>query len=259
LIFVYGGSTTYDITVTQGKTWVERLQADLHGKYTILNFGVPGYSTTEHLIQTTFYQGIAGKKPVCAVYYIGWNDIHNAHTDLDDAYAKFHLPLQAVRAPDLYLAKYSPFVRLVNELAKRRFDSLPPQPRLDAMGSPIAGTDARLERIYVDHVSTLKSINEGRGIRTIFIGQILNREFFKGDRIPGDWTPLVRYEDMWPIQDRFNHLLKNTVESGSPSRYIDAGIENFRASDFTDEGHFSAAGSEKFASLVSEQVSAYCQ
>lgn len=109
LIFIYGGSTTYDITVSQGKTWVERLQGNLHGKFTILNFGVPGYSTTEHLIQTTFYEDISGKKPVCALYYVGWNDLHNAHTaNLNSAYTNFHLPLQAVRAPDLYFAEFSP-------------------------------------------------------------------------------------------------------------------------------------------------------
>jgi hypothetical protein len=260
LIFIYGGSTTYDISVSQGKTWVERLQAALNGKYTILNFGVPGYSTTEHLIQTIFYQDIAGKKPVCDLYYVGWNDLHNAHTSrLDSAYANFHLPLQAVRSPDLYFAKFSPFVMLVGELAKQRFDSLPPQPSLGALGQPVPGPDKRLEEIFVDHINTIKAVNEGRGIRTVFIGQMLNREFFKGRRPPETWTPLVRYEDMWPLQARLNELLKKTAMAGTSAPYIDAGIDNFSASDFTDEGHFSEAGAQKFSSLIADQVDHYCK
>src|SRR5262249_37122886 len=74
LIFVYGGSTTYDIGVTQGETWVEHLQSELKNKYTVVNFGIPSHSSAEHLIQTAFYQDIIKKKPVCAVYYVGWND-----------------------------------------------------------------------------------------------------------------------------------------------------------------------------------------
>lgn len=178
LIFVYGGSTTYDITVTQGETWVERLQADLDNKYTILNFGVVHYSTTEHLIQTVFYQRIVGKKPACAVYYIGWNDMVNAHIDrLDDAYADWHGLAIAARAPDLSLAEYSPLLGLINAVAKRRSDSLPIPKVLGT--SPIMGDDKRLEQIYVDHINAIKAINAARGIKTVFVGQILNTEYLK--------------------------------------------------------------------------------
>jgi len=69
LIFVYGGSTTYDVGVSEGDTWVEHLQSDLNNKYTVVNFGVVGQSTEEHLIETAFYTGIVGKKPVCSIYY----------------------------------------------------------------------------------------------------------------------------------------------------------------------------------------------
>ena len=92
LIFVYGGSTTYDTSVSQGHTWVERLNAKLGPPYELFNLGVPGYSTAEHVIQTAFYSDIDGVYPSCAVYYIGWNDIRNANlANLDRAYANFHL------------------------------------------------------------------------------------------------------------------------------------------------------------------------
>jgi len=259
LIFVYGGSTTYDTTVSQGKTWVERVQADLHNKYAILNWGVVGYGTTEHLIQTGFYQGILGKSPVCAVYYVGRNDLHNAHIKLlDNAYANYMLLLQAVRAPDLLFAKYSPFVKILNEIAKHRFDSIPPQPRVDATQTPIASTDRHLEEIYAEHINTIKAINQARGVRTVFIGQMINREYYKGspEPLPID---LVRNEDMWTLQARLNQVLKSAAMSGNPAQYIDPGIDNFLASDFTDGVHFTAAGASKFAALVADPIDAYCR
>ena len=56
---------------------------------------MPGYTTAEHVLQTAFYPEKFGKAPRCAVYYVGWNDLRNAHIpDLDPGYADFHLPSQ---------------------------------------------------------------------------------------------------------------------------------------------------------------------
>jgi hypothetical protein len=260
MIFVYGGSTTYDLGVTQGATWVERLQRELGDKYTVLNFGAPGYSTTEHLIQTAFYESIEGKKPICAVYYIGWNDIRNAHLEgLDRAYADYHLPSQisnlTVRKPSLRSASYSPLASLFYAKVKQRFDSLPEPPNLSNR-TPGEGSDTRLEDIFVEHIRTIAAINSSRNIRTVFIGQILNRAKFTSLNAEG-WTPLIRNKDLWNLQERFNGLLEQS-STADGAYYIDANIDNFRNSDFVDNGHFSATGSAKFAESISEKVAMYC-
>jgi hypothetical protein len=255
LIFVYGGSTTYDSGVTQGETWVERLQTDLENKYTIINFGVPRFSTTEHLIQTAFYQKIVAKKPVCAVYYEGWNDMVEAHIEhLDSAYADFHLLRNAKRRDPVFLARYSPLIHLANAWATRRFDSIPPPRRLLGQ-SPVAGRDERLEAVFAEHIKTIAAINEARGIRTIFIGQIYNRR----------WPPEVAEKVFLPLVADINFLaerLKSVMRDAAGAigaRYIDAGIANFEGRDFVDSARFAARGSKKFAALVSEQVGDYCK
>lgn len=255
LIFVYGGSTTYDVGVTQGDTWVEQLQSDLNNKYTVLNFGVVAHSTAEHLIDTAFYQNVLGKRPVCSIYYVGWNDIINAHiAQLDSAYADYHLLTTAVRKPDMLFAKYSPLVFLVNSIAKKRFDSIPEHPIILGK-TPVAGSDQRLEAIFIDHIKTITAINNSRGVRTIFIGQILNKDW---PQDPNVWAPLVRTEDFLPLQRRFNSLLKDTTAS-IPAKYIDSGSTKFEDSDFVDLGHFTSSGARKFAALISKDVGAYCQ
>jgi len=259
MIFAYGGSTTYDVSVTQGSTWVERLEAELKNKYTVVNFGMETHSTTEHLIETAFYQSTIKKVPICAIYYVGWNDIANAHIkNLDQAYIEFHAPAVALRRPEFSIAKYSPFVRLVSYAARERFDTIPDLPLGLFEQTPESGSDARLEAIFAEHIRTIAAIDISRDITPIFIGQILNRELFRlNPEERNAVAPLVRNKDMWRLQERFNVVLKNeAIASGG--RYIDAGIENFNPNDFSDEGHFVASGSDKFAKQISGEVSDYC-
>lgn len=263
LIFVHGGSTTYDWTVTQGATWTERLDAELNHQFTIVNLGVVAHSTAQHLIHTAFYHSVLDKKPRCAVYYVGWNDLHNLNIpNLDPTYAN-RLSLimhHFVRTPDLWAAKYSPAVRLVDKALRSRFDNVP---RLswgsdEHSASPIAPNDTRLEQIFVEHVQTIAAINSSRGTKTIFIGQILNRELFRRRPRAKDFSRFVENQGVWPMQNHFNSILERTA-AGAGAKYIDAGIDNFRNNDFSDVGHFSADGSRKFANLVAKQVETYCQ
>jgi hypothetical protein len=259
LIFVYGGSTTYDPMVTDGETWVERLQSELDNRFTIVNLGISTHSTTEHLIHTAFYQSVVGKKPVCALYYIGWNDILNAHiANLDPAYANYHALRIAARRPEIWGAQYSPVMRLASRLARARFDSIPEPPQVYG-GAPVSGSDARLERFFAEHVTTITAINRSRGIRTVFIGQILNRDIL-GLR-PSEVSylfPLTRNEDVWPLQEHFNSILRSTAVSVGAG-YIDAGVEKFHYNDFADWGHFVSTGSRKFATAIANDVRDYCQ
>ncbi|MBZ5521503.1 MAG: SGNH/GDSL hydrolase family protein [Acidobacteriia bacterium] len=255
LIFVYGGSTTYDITVTQGETWAEHLQSDLNNKYTVVNFGVIGHSTVEHLIQTAFYQDVIRKKPVCAVYYVGWNDIGSSHIEnLDSAYANYHLLLLPVHRPGLSLAKYSPLALLANALAVKRFDTIPLPPKL--LGKPpVSGPDEHLEAVFIDHIKSIAAINKARGIKTVFIGQILNRRWSDG---PNQYEPMVKEGENVPLMERLKSTLSTTADSIG-AKYIDPGVQNFDGSDFVDGGHFAAAGTRKFAKLVAGGIGDYCR
>lgn len=255
LIFVYGGSTTYDVSITQGETWVEHLQSDLDNKYTVLNFGVVAHSTEEHLIETAFYQNVAGKRPVCAIYYVGWNDVINYHLDnLDPAYADYHLLLTPRRRPDLEIARYSPMMVLLNQAARDRFDTIPNHANI--LGKPPAtGEDQRLESIFAENIKTIAAINSSRGIKTIFIGQIINKDYPQG---PDVWAPLIKKGGFPPLIERFNSILKDTA-AAVHAKYIDPGVTNFEHHDFVDYSHFAVPGARKFAALISKEVGSYCQ
>jgi hypothetical protein len=263
LIFVFGGSTTYDTTVTQGHTWVETLNKNIGPNYKLFNLGSPGYSTAEHVIQTAFYGDISGVYPSCAIYYIGWNDIRNANlADLDRAYANFHLLTQInntrVRRTQ-NMATISPILKFVLKQMGSFLDTLPyPSPRMDKAAAEDG--NQKLKWIYQRNIATITAINESRGVKTIIVGQMLNRDKIRagvGHKQSHGWLPFVDDGDVWKLQSEFNDLVKNNADKVG-YRYIDADIDKFDPTDFVDSGHFTASGAEKFASRISDQVRRAC-
>ncbi len=259
-VFVYGGSSTYDVGLGEGETWVEQLNELLGHKVTVVNFGVPGYSTVEHIIQTAFYGDNKGAYPSCAIYYIGWNDSRNAHIpDLDRAYADFHLPSQLGDLETrkvLRIGGFSPLFIVASRTLSSAIETAAFPKDLSKL-SPEAGSDARLEKIYLNNVQTLSGINRARKVPTVFIAQIMNRDALKSETRYG-WFPLVNDKDVWSLEARFNEILGKKAKELRDG-FIDAGIDNFVKDDFIDEGHFNPQGAKKFARLIEKDVKAFCK
>lgn len=260
IVAVFGGSTTYDIGAGEGETWPDRLGQALGDRYLVVNHGVPGYTTAEHLIQTAFYQDKFGK-PRCAIYYVGWNDLRNAHiANLDPAYADFHLPSQIdsqkVRRVGGAHVTFSPLLTLVMRFVSANFDTdryfIDPYSQ-----APTGGDDPSLAAIYQRNIRSISAINRQRDVRTIWVGQLLNRDRLTGEGRYG-WLPLVRDRDLWPLQQKFNDLLRQTA-SGLNDLYVGVPPDSFGATDFVDQGHFSARGAERFAEALTPVVRENCR
>jgi hypothetical protein len=262
VIATYGGSATYDIAQSEGDTWSDRL-ADALGRerYFVVNHGVPGYTTAEHVIQTAFYQTRFGKAPRCAIYFVGWNDLRNAHLPhLDAGYADFHLPSQVDSLKTRRLGgsqlTVSPLLTVLLRAASAEIDTV--RYASDPYGgSPTGAADGRLEAIYRSNVTAISAINRGRGVTTIWAGQIVNRAQLSGDGRYG-WLPLVRDRDVWPLLQGLNALLDRTAQAlGDP--HVDLPPDAFGEADFADNGHFSTAGSRRFAQHLAPVVRAACR
>jgi lysophospholipase L1-like esterase len=261
VVAVFGGSTTYDLGVSDNDTWSARLEAALgENTYAVINHGVLGYSTVENLIQTAFYQDKFGVAPACAVYYVGWNDLRSAHfSRRDSGYARYHLPSQIdslkVRRIGAGYVSLSPVFTVLARLVSLWADTA--RPSTMPRGEPQSGGDSALEALFVRNVRAISAINRDRGIRTIWIGQVLNVHALEGDDVDG-WLPLVRDRDVWPLQQRFNELLQATALKMGDA-YIHVPVEDFEAEDFRDRGHFAASGSDKFAHSLAPSVKRECR
>ncbi|SEP46715.1 GDSL-like Lipase/Acylhydrolase family [Rhodospirillales bacterium URHD0017] len=266
VIATFGGSTTYDIGAGEGETWPDRLgealdQGNGKGRYFVVNHGVPGYTTAEHLLQTAFYQTKFGKPPRCAIYYVGWNDLRNAHiAGLDPGYADFHLPSQIdsqkVRRVGGAHVTVSPLLTLLLRFIAANLDTA--RYFADPYGQPpVSGDDPNLDAIYKRNIAAISAINRQRGVTTIWVGQLLNRERLMGDGQYG-WLPLVRDRDLWPMQQRFNNVLKETA-AGLGDPYVGVDPASFVGVDFVDQGHFSARGAKRFADDLAPVVRQLCR
>jgi hypothetical protein len=260
VIAVFGGSTTYDLWSSDEDTWPARLEALLGAaRVAVINHGVPGYTTVEHVIQTAFYQDKFGVPPACALYYVGWNDIHNAHLpNLDPGYADHHLRAQIdglfVRRAGTGFSSLSPLLTLGVRLIGLAVDTARPAPAI--AGPPRAGNDPALEAIFVRNVRAISAINRERGVRTVWVGQVLNRAAFRDEGVHG-WIPLVRNKDVLPLLHHFNDVLRGEAAAlGDAHVGLDDGL--FEPADFHDNGHFVARGSLKFARLLAPAVHREC-
>ena len=262
VVATFGGSTTYDIGAGEGDTWSDRLGEALgRDRVFVVNHGVPGYSTVEHLIQAAFYQTKFGKPPRCAIYYVGWNDLRNAHIpNLDPGYADFHLPSQVdslkVRRAGGSHVTISPLLTVLARMVSAEVDtvrySVDPYSR-----EPESGSDAALEALYERNIRSISAINRARGIATIWVGQLLNRERLQGDGRYG-WLPLVRDRDLWPLQQRFNAILERTAKALGDV-YVGIPPDSFTGADFVDNGHFSVQGARRFAERLAPEVREACR
>jgi hypothetical protein len=224
---------------------------------------VPGYSTSEHVIQTAFYGDIKGTFPSCAVYYIGWNDVRNAGiAGLDRGYADWHLLNLSrnlkTRRP-MNIMTISPTLKLALREIGYLVDTVPyPRPRFDPNA---ARSDyANLKSLFMRNVATIAAINNARNVKTIVVGQMLNRDQLanaKDNPKRHEWMPFLLEKDLWNLQAEFNDLLRAGAAKAGYA-YIDADIDKFDSSDFADSGHFTAGGAEKFASRISEEVRRAC-
>jgi len=254
-IALIGGSSTYDLGVPNGRTWPEDLQS-LLPRFKLFNYGVPGYSTSEHIIQSAYY--LAPEKIACAVYYVGWNDIRNSFIPtLDPAYADYHLlghvDFMRIRAVTGYSSLYN---FLANARFVRRFTSFIPNPADYRGWKPKSGIDARLEKIYRRNLHTLKAINDEQGRGTVFIPQILNYARLKGPGRYG-WFPLVADKDIPAINEHFNRVLADEARKLNVP-FVPISPAQFTDGDFVDNGHFNAQGARKFARLIAPYIRKAC-
>jgi len=258
-IALVGGSSTYGFPLAQGQTWADFVQGKLCKKHRVLNYGVPGFTTAEHVIQTALYLPARGIK--CAVYFVGWNDLRNSFIpNLDPGYADFHL---------LSMAKYSrtendrSFIATFKlmKLLMSFVDVSPMPPAYDKTTLPRSGVDPELEKIYARNIRSIIALNKQHGIRTAFIGQLMNYHALRGappGRRDGGWMPILEDRGVPKAMDHFNEVLRAVAgRNGVP--YLEPRQSWLSPEDYVDTlGHFSARGSAKFADHVADFIESAC-
>lgn len=252
-----GGSTTFGTRVTDADSWPWLLQERLGVGYNVVNFGVPGYSTVENIIQMSLL--VPETRPRIVVFYEGWNDIRNYHWPgfQPDYYShgmtQFDtlIPAAVDRASFLSrAARYSYVMRLLGRAAG--------VPVIAWDAQPSADRDPEVDRIYVRNLYTLKALAGRFGMTALFVPQVLNLEALQraGDR-PG-WAPYVRNSALGGLMRDFNALMAGVCTTGERQcQFVAEPLStSWTNDDFLDEGHFSRRGGEKLAEILTARIRA---
>ena len=260
-VAVFGGSSTYDIGISNPNTWPEALASDLGVAFQVRNNGVIGYGTVEHLIQTAFYvdRGFADI-PNCALYYVGWNDIRNIGLGaVDTGFADYHLLQQydtlGITTGDVL---FSPLAILSIRILSSQF--IPRVERYDPSDVKMFTDEDILNskafKVSFNNLYSIIALNERRGISTLLVPQIMNPSLLVGDTSDG-WLLWLAKKDVMRVLDHFNKKLE-MLASGTSAIFIPVAQSKFVKSDFVDIGHFSESGAKKFASFLLEDVRTAC-
>lgn len=250
-IFVFGGSTTYDAGVNDAETWSTQLSRRLGSAYVVENYGMDGFSSVEVLVSSLF--AFRETKPVCAVFYMGWNDLRSAHlTTLKPDYSDFHLPHQRGNLgllTHLPIESYSVVVRMIVSLVR------PPLAR--PQGKVSSDYDPRLAAIYLANMDLIVAVARHQGVTPIFVPQVIDHIRHSTDTGYG-WVPLVPYRDVPKVLDRLNEDLRG-LAARLDVPFIDAPLSiRWHADDFVDDGHFNAVGAVKFADALAGPIARHC-
>lgn len=256
-IAVFGGSTTYDVRKIDKDTWVSKLDKSFDN-YTISNNGVPGYSSSEHVIQTIFYVDRAGNRPQCAVYHLGPNDIRNLGIkNLDSAYANFH---RLSQYGNLKIRKKSQTPSPILNLAFSYFTKKDlPFPEIRRSTESYEKRKYVLFSIVKKNIETIVAQNKAREIKTMLLGHVFNLDELNRTDAPLKWMPFLSRDSIWPLQKEFNLFLQDVASELDVSVFI-PDIKLFNVSDFVpkDYSHFSPSGAEKFAKILRPEMEKFC-
>lgn len=253
-IVCIGGSTTFCIGVNDRDSWPARLQEKLGTNYAVFNYGLSGYTTAEAIIQMALF--IPEIKPDMIVFYEGWNDLHNYHTEnsYPDYYSHGMSQLQEVLVERIEdstcfgkFRRQSGFFYLADNIRERIFKQKEPV--------RYAIPDEKINKLFERNIRTLISLSSMLHAKPVFVSQVLNPFF---ERKPGrsqQWTKYIEDVKVPEFMDQMNRVVKNICSTDSNCIYLD--YKNsipWEAKHFLDDGHFTIEGNEIFADALAKKI-----
>lgn len=261
---LFGGSTTFGTKVTDEDSWPALLQQKLGKKYAVINFGVPGYSTVENIIQMALIA--PERRPHIVIFYEGWNDIRNYHEkELGVDYFSHgisqyrNLDLSSFNYQDesyLFKDNYA-FFWVIDKIKKKikgreSKELKSPINSIDLFDAP----DNFVDSIYIRNLKTLKLLAKNINAYPIFIPQVLNYQKFDTNEGNHHWSKHIKSSAMRDLMSKFNVHMNGLCPKGEKDCMVLNNVleKNWANSDFVDYGHFSRSGGEKLADMVFQAI-----
>jgi len=247
-ILLIGGSSTYDLGLPDNQTWPSVLGRIFGEKVRVINLGIPGHSTAEHIVLASM---VAWKyQPDFIIYYIGWNDIRSSHVNESTDYSYFHrrkiFESFAVTEPRSFFAigyVMKKIISILDDLSLYNLSTVNVEPNIKD------SVDEGLLDIYTHNVAMLAAVTRSIGAEPIFIPQIMNEHRLTSDK-PYQWIPQVPQRAVPGVLAAFNEAMMRTALASDATVLPEVLMADWQDVDFVDRGHFSERGARRFACVV---------
>lgn len=252
-IIAIGGSTTYGTSVNDWETWPYYLDSLLTDSMEVLNFGVSGHSTVEHIIQSSLI--VPEYDPDVVLIHCGLNDLRSLYIrNLACDYSDFH-------APNLYGALGFCPLNNIPRIAMLRvavlllqkvnlFPSCSYYKTIVKEDHSIESKDRAIE-LYKRNLITMAGIYEKQGVEIVFIPQLLNGDAFEGNKLKW-WIPFISDKELVHDMNKYNQIMESTADQEN-CRYEKEILDlKWKGTDFVDPSHLNPKANLRFAEIISQ-------
>ena len=254
-----GGSTTFGVLVNDEDTWPAILQQQLGEGVVVRNYGVPGYSTAEHVIQMALV--VNEWRPDIVLFYVGWNELNSYYDPraVPDYYGHgmsqwgvLELVPPGSHHLKPALLERSGIVWLAEQLRSLAWIE-PAGPKLEVSGQARSDPDPEVDRLYARNLATLVELTKAIGAVPVFVPQQLNARAFEDGARARPWTPNVVDAAVPALMSHLNDILEKSCTA--PCVFAtDVASERYVTEDFVDEGHFGRSGALKFSQALARTL-----
>lgn len=259
-VLVIGGSTTNELYVGEGNTWVDILSKELkrHGKnLSFANGGVDGHSTVGHIKSfDMWYSRIPGLRPRYVLFYVGINDVHVESQALYDSIEPTARTQRMARYVKNNSALYYLYQTLRGIYRARKvrvvYQDAPPKVHVIPQVRPIRLPDKR-ERLsrYEERLRALAARSRKLGAKPIFVTQRRGDAYY----LDGVWYA----SSLDAIGEQAKLALYNRTtlavcrDVGGICVDLASKIQ-LRAENFSDNIHTNAAGSRLIGQFLATEL-----
>ena len=250
-IAAIGGSTTYGVGVSNNQTWPAYLDSLSGPGVEVMNFGVPGHSSVENLIQTALV--LPEFQPDVVLIHSGLNDLRNVNIKgLRADYSGYHAPTLRMGLGFCYRDKL-PRIATVKMLVTiiQKIGWMPECP-YDIAAPPAIGPDYDLTevlRLYRRNLENTLAMLQARGIKPVLIPQVLSYDAVKDGRLRW-WIPNLEEEDLVPLLRKFNQEMENIAREQRIPFVSGVLNTNWEGEDFVDPSHLNPEANLEFARII---------
>jgi len=249
-IIAIGGSTTYGVAVSDNETWPYYLDSLQNGRSEVLNFGVPGYTTVEMLIQSELF--VQDYKPDIVLIHAGLNDMRNYNVDsLERDYSNYHAPSYYASMGFCYnsqLPNCASLMFLVMLMQQINLYPKCPFHQMYVTQRKNNSIDSTALKLYERNLHSLISFYKNRNIKVLLIPQVLNYDAFKTNI--QKWIPFIPLKDISETMKIYNSITKNAGDEEHVLFAENILKTDWGVNDFADHTHLNANANRRFAGII---------